>query len=92
MTTPEEHPLTPVQAVIFKKLRLIVYAVCVVCFSILLWFSMAPGGEVYRGLAAIQGVGSTGRPIILAFIVVVALILGWVMCSNIAKILARQVK
>lgn len=85
-------PLTDEQAAIFKKLRLIIYAVCVVCFSILLWFAMAPGGEVYRGLARIQGVGSTGRLVILTVIVVVALVIGWVMCSNIAKILCRQVR
>ncbi len=53
VTDPDEKgwnaPLTDEQAVIFKKLRLVIYALCLAFFAILLSVWMAPGVRYTAG-------------------------------------------
>ena len=94
MTTSEDTLLTPAQVANFKKLRLVVFGSCMVVFSFLLWLAMVTGGQISNMLhgPGLSKLSDTGRASLLAICVVVALVIGWVMATNIAKVLTRQVK
>jgi hypothetical protein len=94
MTTSEDSSMTPTQVANFKKLRLVVFGSCMVVFSFILWRAMVPGGQISNMLhgPGLSKLSDTGRASVLAICVVVALIFGWFASTNIARVLARQVR
>jgi len=86
--------MTPTQAANFKKLRLIVFGTCVLVFSFLLWRAMVPGGQISNILhgSSMSKMDDTGRASALASSILAGLVFAWFASTNIAKILARQVR
>jgi hypothetical protein len=94
MTTSEDSAMTPTQAANFKTLRRVVFSVAVVVLSFLLWRGMQPDGQISKALtgSSLSKLDSTGRTSVLTVSVLAGLVFVWFASTNIAKILARQVK
>lgn len=98
MNTPEgafSDPLAPEQVAAFKKLRLIIFTVCVLVFAALLAQSVMPGGEIHEMLhagAMATHMDSTGRASALAICVLAGLVFGWIASGRVAKVLARRIR
>lgn len=86
-------PLTPPQAAHFKKLRVFVFGVFLVVYSFALWQATMPGGQISKFVqSTTTTMSSTGRASVLAICVLLGLIFGWFASTNVARILARQVR
>jgi hypothetical protein len=94
MTTSEDSAMTPAQAANFKILRRVVFGAAVVISSVLLWHEMQPGGQISIALhrSSLSRLDGTGRASVLALSVLAGLVFAWFASTNIAKILARQVR
>ncbi len=92
--TPSDSAMTPTQAANFKKLRLVIFGTCVLVFAFLLWRAMAPGGQISNMLQgpSLSRMDATWRASALALSVLAGLVFAWFASTNVAKILARQVK
>jgi hypothetical protein len=94
MATPEDSSMTPTQAANFRALRRTIFGAAVVVLAFLLWRSSVPGGEVSNALqgSSLSKLSGTGRASVLALSVLAGLGFAWLASTNLAKILARQVK
>ena len=94
MTTSEDSAVAPAQGANFEILRRVVFGVAVVTSSFLLWHEMQPGGRISNALhgSSLSKLDGTGRASVLALSVLAGLVFAWFASTNIAKILARQVR
>ncbi len=94
MATSEDGSMTPTQATNFRTLRRVIFGAALVVFAFLLWRSSLQGGElsnVFEG-RALSRLSGTARASVLALSVLAGLGFAWLAATNIAKVLARQVK
>ena len=94
MATPDDSSMTPAQAANFRTLRRVIFGVAVVVIAFLLGRSSVPGGEIGNALqgTTLSKLSGTGRSLVLALSVLAGLGFAWLASTNLAKILARQVK
>lgn len=94
MATPDDSSMTPAQAANFRILRRVIFAVAVVVIAFMLWRSSAPGGEIGHALqgTTLSKMSGTGRALVLALSVLAGLGFAWRASTNLARILARQVR
>jgi hypothetical protein len=94
MATRDDSFMTPAQATNFRILRRVIFGVAVIVIAFLLWRSSLPGGEIGNALQGrtLSRMSGTGRALVLALSVLAGLGFAWLASTNLAKILARQVK
>ena len=86
--------MTPAQTANFRILRRVIFGVAVAVIAFLLWRSSVPRGEIGNALqgTTLSQLSGTGRALVLALSVLAGLGFAWLASTNLAKILARQVK
>jgi hypothetical protein len=91
---PREDQLTSAQAENFKVLRRVIFGAALLVFSLLLWRALAEGGQVDSALhgSSLSKLDGVTRACLLTLCVLVGLVFAWLASTNLAKILARQVK
>ena len=94
MTTSKDSSLTPAQASNLRILRRVVFGVAAVIFAFLLWRAMLPGGQISKMVqgSSLSKLDASVRAAAVALSVLAGLVFAWFAASNIAKVLARQVK
>jgi hypothetical protein len=90
----EEDQFTSAQAENFKVLRRVIFGAALLVFSLLLWRALAAGGQINSALhgSSLSKLDGATRACLLTVCVLVGLVFTWLASTNLAKILARQVK